>query len=265
MVMWVRKAERLARTCGELIARIEKVVRKGSPRLVMAGIVAATTVAGMGASLVLRWGGLSAMWFRYGLSVAFAYFSFMFFLWLWIAVKRRGRYRDPVGDSDDDLANDVMDAVDDLSHVDLSSGGPYDQATSSPEPASGASGGDTIGSSLDLDDAIVGIAVAAAIIAAAAASLYVVAIAPQFLAELLLDGVFATIFFRRVRAADRRHWFESALSRTWVPALCAAVLFMIAGAVCQWYAPEAATLGGVFQHWRAKDHPPQPIDLDSAF
>jgi hypothetical protein len=257
MDMWMRKGERLARSRPVLLARIETLVRRGSPRLMMTGIVVATSVAGVLASLLLRRGGLSSMWLRYGLSVAFAYFSFMFFLWLWILAKSRGRHRDPVADADDGGEDDFVTISVNADPPGAASG---DASRERKVIQSGSRSGSGSGSGMRLDgsggdidlEGIVAVVVVIAIVGAAAASVYLIAIAPEFLAELLLDGVFATIVLGRFRAVDRRHWFQSALSRTWFAALGVAVVFMIAGAVCQWYAPEASTLGGVWQHWLAK-------------
>ena len=77
-------------------------------------------------------------------------------------------------------------------------------------------------------------------------------IAPNLLAEVLLDGVLATTLYRRLRAVDSRHWLETAVARTWVPVVVVAAFFVIAGAVCHWYAPEASTLSGVWRHYCAK-------------
>src|SRR5262245_41385454 len=101
MVMWVRKSElRQARTRRQLLGRIEAMLLRDSPRVVMTAIIAATATAGMIASVVLHHGGIRWMSLRYGLSVAFAYVAFMFFIWLWIVFKRRERYRDPGTDRD---------------------------------------------------------------------------------------------------------------------------------------------------------------------
>jgi hypothetical protein len=253
MVMWARRTANRVRTRGEWLARIEKAVRKDSPRLLMTAIVAATGAAGVLGSVLLHRGGMFSMWLRYGLSVVFAYVSFMFFIWLWIVLKRRRQFADP---------GDWRDAEDDLDDLEVASelvsNGPAGAPSVDPPMARGYGAhtdsgvaGDVAGG-LDLDDGIVAVAVVAALAAAVAASLYVVIVAPQFVAELLLDGVFAAGLYRRLRAVDRRHWLDSALSRTWLPALLVAAFFMIAGAVCQWYAPEASSLGGVWRHWRAK-------------
>lgn len=252
MVIRVRKREGPTRSRGVLLSRIEETLRKDNPRLLMTGIVAATAGTGLIASAVMYHAGIRSMALRYGLSVAFAYAAFMFFAWLWILRKRRERHVDPgaedeieVGEyGDDDLPTGTDDGSDQDTGVLSARFG--SRASSDLNPAEG------LRSALDVDDAIVTVAVGAAIAAAVAASFYVVMIAPQLLAELLLDGVFATIFWRRLRAVDRRHWLDSAFSRTWIPALGTAFFFIVAGVICQWYAPEASSLGGVLAHMRDK-------------
>lgn len=209
----------------------------------MTAIVAATGGAGMLASALLHQAGMTRLWLRYGMSVAFAYLAFMFFLWLWIVVKRRT----PVAasrDRRDDFPDG--DAVDVLRWSDGSSG--HSGTTDPPSPATGQSHWfDFLGIE---DETIVVVVLLAAIMTAIGASLYVVIIAPELLAEVLLDGVLATVIYRRLRAGERRYWADSALSRTWVPVLVVAIFFVIAGAACQWYAPEATTLAEVFRHHR---------------
>jgi hypothetical protein len=203
----------------------------------MALIVGATAAAGFLASVVLVHHGLHRMWLRYGLSVGIAYAAFVFFVWLWIQKKRGLRF------GDTDLDGSSFD----------SGGSGVDPPAAIDPPAAGDSGGASHPSgSLDLDDAVVWFVVIAAIVSAVVAGAYVIFIAPNFLAELLLDGVLATTLYRRLRRVDSRHWLETAISRTWLPFLVVAVFFVIAGAVCHWYAPEASTLSGVWRHYCAK-------------
>jgi hypothetical protein len=237
MAMWARKEVRSRRAW---LARIEARVRMGNPRLLMSAMVAATAGAGMLASAVLHQVGLATLAVRYGLSVVFAYLVFMFIIWMWIVAKRRSRIDDPGHDRGD--LPDVADPADGDLVVDEAS-----DWSDPPRPLRRRYRLDLPDIGVD-DEGFVVFVVVAAIIAAGAASLYTVIIAPQLLSEVLLDGVLATVIYRRLRADDRRHWLDSALARTWVPVMLVGIFFVIAGAVGQWYAPEATTLAEVLRH-----------------
>jgi hypothetical protein len=237
---WSRESDpRRLRT--RLLARLEARIRRDNPRLLMAVIVAGTAAAGLLASAILLHAGVHRMWFRYGLSVGIAYAAFVSLVWLWLQKKRRARFDDPGWDGGwpkgaaGPSGGHSIDGADAARLVD--------------PPASGGGGA---GGLLDLDDGIVWFAVIAAIASAVVAGAYVVFVAPELLAEVLLDGVLAGALYRRLRRLDRRHWLESAIARTWLPIAVVAVFFMIAGAVCHWYAPEASTLSGVWRHFCAK-------------
>jgi len=105
-----------------------------------------------------------------------------------------------------------------------------------------------VGLGLDLDDAVVIVAVLAAVAAAFAASLWVVISAPALFAEVLFDAALSAGLYRRLRKLDGRLWWESAIRRTWVPVLITTVTFAAAGWVMQSYAPEAASIGAVWEH-----------------
>jgi hypothetical protein len=212
----------------------------------MAVIVAATAAAGFLASVVLVHFGFHRMWLRYGLSVGIAYAAFVSFVWLWIQKKRRMRFDDPGWDGGSSAGGGRDVGGPDPFAVIPSSDGDGDA------DAGVGGGASHPGGFLDLDDAVVWFAVIAAIVSAVVAGAYVVFIAPNLLAEVLLDGVLATTLYRRLRAVDSRHWLETAVARTWVPVVVVAAFFVIAGAVCHWYAPEASTLSGVWRHYCAK-------------
>ncbi|HEY7373921.1 MAG TPA: hypothetical protein VIF57_17305 [Polyangia bacterium] len=206
----------------------------------MAVIVAGTAAAGLLASAVLMHFGVHRLWLRYGLSVGFAYAAFVSFVWLWLQKKRRVRFDDPGWDGG-------------WSRGDTNAVHGADAVGSIAPPAAGDGGGAGGPSGLlDLDDSLVWFAVIAAIASAVVAGGYVVLVAPELLAEVLLDGVLAGALYRRLRRLDSRHWLESAIARTWLPVMVVAVFFMIAGAVCHWYAPEASTLSGVWRHYCAR-------------
>jgi len=219
-----------------VLARLERLIRRDSPRALMFLIVGATAVAGFLASVVLLHHGFDRMWLRYGLSVGIAYTAFVSFVWLWIQKKRRVRFDDPGFDG---WSSDR-------------GGSGFDPATAIDSHAGGGGASDPSGV-LDAGDAVVVFAVIAAIASAVVAGVYVIFIGPNLLAELLLDGVLATTLYRRLRRrVDSRHWLETAISRTWRPFLVVAAFFVIAGVVCHWYAPEASTLLGVWRHYCAK-------------
>jgi hypothetical protein len=206
----------------------------------MAAIVSATGLVGLLASAWLRAVGLHSMWIRYGVAVGIAYGAFMFFVWLWLQWKRRQHVDDPgwKGEGLDDRGS-TWEAA--------STG---DLVTDSRMPSS-SSGDFFVGDLLDADEGIVWVAIILAIGCLLFAAGYVIFIAPELLAELLLDGVLSTALYRRLRRLHRRHWVESVLARTWIPTAIVAVAFVIAGAVCQRYAPEATSLGDVWRHWQA--------------
>lgn len=236
MATWARKEVRSRR---EWLARIEARIRWGNPRLLMSAIVAVTAGAGMLASAVLHQVGLATLAVRYGLSVAFAYLVFILIIWMWVVAKRRSRIDDP-GHDRGDLPG-ISPADGDLVVTETS------DWPDPPRPLRRRYRLDLPDLGID-DEGFVVFVVVAAIVAAGAASVYTVIIAPQLLSEVLLDGVLATVIYRRLRVDERRHWLDSAVSRTWLPVMLVGIFFVIAGAVCQWYAPEATTLAEVFRH-----------------
>ena len=72
-----------------------------------------------------------------------------------------------------------------------------------------------------------------------------VLLAPEFFAEVLLDGVF-------IAALYRRHWLQSVLARTATPFLWTLLFFVFAGILINRYAPEAVSIGGVICHFASR-------------
>jgi hypothetical protein len=233
---------------------------RGSPRLLMSLLIAATGGAGFLASWLLLRGGLETMWVRYALSVAAAYLVFLGLLGLWI-LRHRRRERvseDPGIDLWPDLAvgpsggGGAAPPSGQLSGGGGSFGGGGAQASFGPAPSSpspaGGSGGGGGGIGLDLDDAAVVIAIAAAVLAMAVASVWLVVTAPTLLAELLLDGILVGQLYRRLRRFEGRHWLETALRRTAIPFLATGLVLAVAGFLMQRRVPDARSIGEV---WKA--------------
>jgi hypothetical protein len=212
----------------QLAAQLE---RRDAPRLLMLFIVVATGAAGLLASALLRHLGVRLMPVRYLLALACAYAVFLFLVWLWLLYRRR----------EVDLAN--VDAPD-LSGAD----GPPCEA-GAPDVPSGGGGSGGGGFDLGFDEGIVILAVVLAVGCAVLAALWLIWTAPALLSELLLDGVLGAALYRRLRRLDRRHWLESAVSRTIVPVGITAAFFVVAGGLLHLYAPEATTIGEAWRHY----------------
>lgn len=226
----------------------------------MSLVIAGTGASGFLGSWLLLKAGLHTMWIRYSLAVLFAYLVFLALLGIWIALQRRRERDSP--DEGIDLWPDVLPTGSGgggpgpggsgFSGGGGSFGGGGAQASFGPAattPSSGGSGGGVGGGgiSLDLDELFVVLAVVAAILAAAAASVWLVVSAPALFAELLLDGILVGQLYRRLRRFDGRHWLETALRKTAVPFLVTGISLAIAGFAMQRFAPEARSIGEVWK------------------
>jgi len=206
-----------------------------SPRAEMALIVGATASIGFLASRTLLALGVEKIAARYACAVGIAYVAFLFCIWVWLLAT--ADHLKPDLDP-----GDAVDAVDALSQL--------------PTPdhlsvASGDGGPDLSLGDLGGDEFIVILALLAAICVGAVSAVYVVYSAPALLAEVLLDGTLSYGLYRRVRELEGRHWVESVVRKTWLPALAVVASFTLAGVAMQWYAPEAASVGQVWRQMKA--------------
>jgi hypothetical protein len=72
--------------------------------------------------------------------------------------------------------------------------------------------------------------------------------APWFLAELLVDSVFAATLYRALRPRGPGHWLKTAARRTLPPFLVVATVVTLAGWLMARYAPAARSIGDVLLH-----------------
>jgi len=79
-----------------------------------------------------------------------------------------------------------------------------------------------------------------------------VVLGPEFLAEVLLDGVFSAALYRRLGQIEHQHWMRTVFAKTKAPFLWTLLFFAFLGAVSAHYAPEAVSIGGVVRHLLAK-------------
>jgi hypothetical protein len=219
------------------------LVRRGIPRVHMFFMVTGTGLAGFLASALMLWMGFDTMWLRYGLAVLVAYGVFLGFIWLWIQY-----YRQQI--EFDVNVVDAIDVVDGVTDV-MTQVAQNRMSTGRVEPPGSMSDFD-FSFDLDGDDLVVVAAILAALGVAAMVSVYLVWSAPVLLGEVMLDALLSAVLYRRLRQVERRHWIESAFVRTRFPVLLLLAVFVLAGIVMQWYAPDARSIGGVWNQYRMK-------------
>lgn len=247
------------------ITRIGRfLVRRGIPRVQMTIMVAATGLTGFLFSAWLLHLQVHSMWIRYPLAVIFAYTIFLLILRLWLYYWHRKLEDHDISDPGVDITGDVFSLP-----MNISSSGQTDTSLMGSFAGGESGGGGTeasfgegnpssggisdsldmnLGFDLDCDELIVIVVVAAAVFAFILSAVYIVFIAPTFLAEILLDGVLISALYGRLKNIERRYWLESALRHTWIPVAIVFFVFLITGWVFQAYAPEAKSIGGVWEH-----------------
>ena len=78
-----------------------------------------------------------------------------------------------------------------------------------------------------------------------------IAFAPEFWAEVFLDGVFTAALYGRLSRIEHRHWLRSAFGNTKALFLWTLLFFAFVAVVSRHYAPEAISIGGVVRHLNA--------------
>lgn len=252
----------------EIVER--QLMKHSSPRLQVSVIFAITGLAGFLTSFVMLQAGITTMWLRYAVAILLAYGVFLLLLRLWLWMQQRGTE----SQSDADLSDLDIGSIGSGGGGNGGGGGSWSggggsfggggatgnwgegvkiASLSSVEPAEAPSGSG--GSSFldifsaDLDEGILIVIALVAILAGVIASFYIIYIAPGLLAEILVDGALLTGLYNRVKDVERRHWLGSAVRRTIVPVLIAAVCFTAAGYAMQLAVPEARSIGEVWRHF----------------
>jgi hypothetical protein len=224
------------------------------PRFQMSVILLLTGFVGFLSSFLLLQFGVFKMWLRYPLAILSAYIAFLLLLRLWLAIQR---YQNSL---DFDLPINAGSGGTNSSSVDFSFGGGgdfsgggaggswSDSVSSSTSSISDSSSSVLDGFSFDIDLEEFGLIILAviALIGGLLASLYVVYIAPVFLAEIIVDGLILGGLYKRVRHIERKHWLQTAVSKTLLPAILCIVFFGIVGGALQMLAPEAKSIGEVW-------------------
>ncbi|HEX8564627.1 MAG TPA: hypothetical protein VF648_03090 [Pyrinomonadaceae bacterium] len=220
------------------------------PRFQMSLILLLTGFVGFLSSFLLLHSGISQMWLRYPLAILSAYIAFLLLLRLWLAVQRyQGNFDLPI----DGSFSGTSSTSGDFSFGgggDFAGGGAGGSWGNSVSTSHSDSGGSPIfdGISFDFDLEELGLLILAivALLGGIVASLYVVYIAPVLLAEILVDGFLLRGLYKRAEHIERMHWLKTAVRKTLLPALLCVLFFGIAGGALQAIAPEAKSIGEVW-------------------
>lgn len=216
--------------------------QRRQPRFVMSAVLLLTGIAGFFTSALLLRCGFEKMWIRYPLAATAGWLVFLALMRLWATWEKRA-----VPDSNlDDLAaaHDPGDPQNDV--TDTSAGTIGDWLDLAKE---------FVDLPDDLDGCLFGtiLLIASGVIFFAFIGIItLIAGAPALIAELFLDAILVTALYKRVRTLDRQWWLTGVINRTIGPFILTAVALMIVGAMLKNYAPEAKSIGGVIEHYRAK-------------
>ncbi len=209
--------------------------------------------------LLLHWE-VSQMWLRYPVAILLAYVAFLLLLRLWLALHRSPGNYDLGVNFDlpiDGGSGGTVSPSADFSFGgggDFSgggAGGSWGDSVSSSSSASYSGGGgssalDGVSVDLDLQELWLLVLAVAALLGGLVASLYIVYIAPVLLAEILVDGLLLRGLYNRVEHIERKHWLQTAVRKTLLPALLCVLFFGVAGGTLQALAPEAKSIGEVW-------------------
>ena len=243
------------------------------PRVQFLVILSVSALCAFFASFTLLSIGLTSMALRYFVAIGFAYLAFLVLLRVWLSIQKGESV-----DSDIDLPLEEIDIsgipFTSGSNISASSdfefggggdfagggaGGNWSGKGSTPKSFGiastvtadtssaneGASGGvvSSIFDGIDFDEALWLILIAAVLLVALIAAVYVIYIAPALLAEIFVDGVLVTGVYGRVKNLERRYWLTTAVKKTILPALIIALSFGVAGFAMQQAVPEANSVG----------------------
>ncbi|MGH9928806.1 MAG: hypothetical protein ACREA9_06200, partial [Pyrinomonadaceae bacterium] len=197
----------------------------------------------------------SRMWLRYPIAILIAYGAFLVLLGLWLWLQRHSLREADL--SALDFAPSNTSSQGESLHFGggdaggSGAGGSWEQSVSSSTTPSSSGGGSVspdIGIDLDLGEGCLLVIAMIALVGGLIASFYVIYIAPALLAEILVDGALVAGLYRRVKHIEAGNWLQTALRRTLLPAILAAVFFTVAGVALQKAVPTAKSIGDVWIH-----------------
>lgn len=237
------------------IARLQKLLEaRSNPRLALFFIIFLAGVAGFIASIGLLQLGITHMGVRYPLALLAAYLVFLFLLWLWLRTRE-----DPSDIADLPLSSGGSGGSG-LPEANVPilrpGGGNFGGGGASADFSSGDLAGTVVKSKAEIaqgatetvvaaagEGCAVGVVVFLGLAAISAVLVWVLSMAPVFLAEIVLDAILIATLYKRLRKLDGAYWWQAMVRRTRVPFLLAVFIAGVGGTMLHWYAPGAQTLG----------------------
>jgi len=232
-----------------------RLLRRSWPRLHVSLILSLTGMAGFLTSFCLLHLGVSRMWLRYPVAILTAYGVFLMLLGIWLWLQRHSLDVDPDLPTLDFTPSSASGPGESLHDAGGGgAGGSWGESVSSSTSASsvssGGSGSADIGFGLDFEEGCLVVIALLALVGGLVASFYVIYIAPALLAEILVDGAMVAGLYRRVKHIEQGNWLQTAVRRTILPAILAAVFFTVAGVALQKAYPTAQSIGDVWNQFK---------------
>ncbi|MBI5822369.1 MAG: hypothetical protein HZA88_25610 [Verrucomicrobia bacterium] len=206
--------------------------RERFPRLIVMVLLLVTGGVGFLASAAMLWLGVRQMWIRYPAAVLVAYTAFIALIRLWAEWERQW-----------------IETGRELPELDTK-----DADHPAPTTKSGWEWLDVATSDLwAIDEGFLPMIVIGVLFGLVTPLFAVIWIAPELLAEALLNVVLVSAFYRRLRSIEGDHWLTTVIRQTWLPALSAIVVLALVGALMQGLAPEARSIGQVWEQVVGRD------------
>jgi hypothetical protein len=232
-----------------LLGRLQAhFARSRSPRATITIILLATGGAGFVASVVMLKCGVSQMWLRYPVALLIAWGVFLALVRAW-AERERENFR-----LDEHLPETAAPG-DDRCFAGQTAGETVFDKPRHKRASRWLDWLDIPDVGLDAEGCLVGIVVVALVAAFAGAVVAVAGLIGQaevVLAEVFLDAVVISAFYKRLSRLKPRWWVAGALRQTVWPVLFTASFLIIAGIILQQEVPDAKSLGEVWRHYFPK-------------
>lgn len=237
------------------VARLQTLIEaQSNPRFALFFIIFLAGVSGFVTSVSLLQMGLTHMGIRYPLALLAAYLVFLLLLWLWLRTRE-----DPSDIADLPLpsgGNGGSSLPEANVPILRPGGGNFGGGGASADFDSGDLVGTVVKSKAEIAHGATETVVAAAgegcavvvvvfvgLAAIGAVLVWVLSMAPVFLAEIVLDAILIATLYKRLRKLDGAYWWQAMVRRTRIPFLVAVCIAGIGGTILHWYAPAAQTLG----------------------